>query len=173
MRRTSLSAANKKGVRSVCMACALMPCYLAPLPSVNWHPLHGARFSGSVNAGGGVKKLQHSGRSRSSRKRWSHAGPSDHGSGASTCRSIETVRRFAARVRGILPLRHAHDRGRWQQPVNHERLRSAPETVMKPVSPKGCSWPMERKLIAMAACHHRTNRSPLERASVAYLLRAA
>lgn len=154
------------------MACALMPCYLAPLPSVNWHPLHGARFSGSVNAGGGVKKLQHSGRSRSSRKRWSHAGPSDHGSGASTCRSIETVRRFAARVGGILPLRHAHDRGRWQQPVNHERLRSAPETVMKPVSPKGCSWPMERKLIAMAACHHQTNKSPLERAFVAYLLRA-
>ncbi len=43
---------------------------------------------------------------------------------------------------------------------------------MKPVSPKGCSWPMERKLIAMAACHHQTNKSPLERAFVAYLLRA-
>lgn len=42
-----------------------------------------------------------------------------------------------------------------------------------PAGPKGRFWPMERKLVAMAACHHRTKRSPLVRASVAYLLRAA
>ena len=61
------------------MVCVLMPCYPAPLPGVNWHFQHGARFSGSVSTGDGVKKPQHLGHSQSSKKRWSRAGPSNRG----------------------------------------------------------------------------------------------